>query len=32
MVDIYNPEPGTIALIGGGLGLLLILRRRILAR
>lgn len=32
MIDIYNPEPGTIALIGGGLGLLLILRRRILAR
>ncbi len=32
MIDIYNPEPGTIALLGGGLGLLLILRRRILAR
>ncbi|HZT37300.1 MAG TPA: PEP-CTERM sorting domain-containing protein [Bryobacteraceae bacterium] len=32
MIDIYNPEPGTIALLGGGLGVLIVLRRRILAR
>jgi hypothetical protein len=32
MIDIYNPEPGTIALLGGGLCVLIVLRRRMLAR
>jgi hypothetical protein len=32
MVDIYNPEPGTVVLLVGGLGVLFAFRKRLIAR
>lgn len=32
MVDIYNPEPGTVVLLVGGFGVLFAFRKRLMAR
>jgi hypothetical protein len=32
MIDIYNPEPGTIVLLIGGFGVLFAFRKRLIAR
>jgi len=32
MIDIYNPEPGTVVLLVGGFGVLLAFRKRLIAR